>query len=214
MPKQTANAPKPDLLCIGDVIEVGELKPPTEFSTMHSFAITLNPFQNGQKATIFLKFWPEAFTAAFDPQSIEPNRELPTRWTRKEEGLIDTPELLLNDLLYDKFRTHSKFIGSDSGDAVLQVLVGDKWDAYNEAFAALEAAGKLDPETIRQTTAQFIRGATCIYRMRQQFRDGKLGQFYDVAQLYPLTDENLKRLTKDNSRRKTVVTFEVDEVAA
>lgn len=216
MPKTTANAPKPDLYCAGEVGQVGELQEPSDKSPLHSFAVDLNPWQNGQKAKVFLKFFPEAFESTFDPASIEPDRELPGYFQRIREGIPTTEEHLANDLLYSKFSAHSKFIGSDAGDAFLQVAVGDAWDAYNEALLALERADKLNAESIRQVTSQFITGKPVIYRLKQQYRDGKLGQFYDIAAFYPATDENFKRFSRQGfkpGKRPAFSTFDFAEEA-
>jgi hypothetical protein len=208
MPKTTSVAVKPDVICIGEVGEVGELKEPREGGRYHSFAIGLNPYQNGQKATVFFRFWPEAFAKNFDPKSIEPDFGM-----KKGESAE-------NDEKRSRHFVHTLNIGSEAGDAFLQVLVGDKWDEYNTVLENQEtSADGLDSEKIRQITAQFIAAKPVIYRLAQQTRPNEQGERvrqdrYEVKSLFAVNDANLKRFRKENfvnAKRPTIVTFEVEE---
>lgn len=198
--KPATATPKPRRACVGKVGGIGEVKAPGDGRLYHSVAVELLPEQSGLKATVFLRFWPEAFST--DPDTLAPNPSLKKGADPK------------NDELRSRYFTYQLNIASSDRPAYLQGLVGpQKWPDFVAALEAQCPNGKVDPEKFRAALAKFASGNGVAYVLKQSTRkDESTGKVmlqdnYEVGSVLPLTREiadGLVRQAKNSANHKDV----------
>lgn len=177
---------RPTLVCIGKVGEYGALAEPKEGKLYHFVPIEIVPLFSGLGATFRLLFWPEILT-------YDSERDAPDMRLKKGQNAE-------NDKKSSRYFVYSNNIAHEDGTAHLQVLLGEKFEAFAAEVAAAAEGDVIPPETFRAILMKFLPVGTQIgYVLKQQKSktedgDTKLEDRYEVAYFWPMTDDGVKTI--------------------
>jgi len=187
---------KPDLICLGEVREVGEPKL-SESGSLYYLPIEIQSAQ-APDATFYFLFRPEWFRADFDPSVLRQQDEQ----ARKEaEDLGETPPP-------SQYALYCRFIAYQGQPAALQILAGDQFEKLASTFDQIPP-DQITPEIVAAVLREFLVGNEVGYILRQR-RDREtreLTEYYGIHRLFPA--ERYKDYERPNPRRRhpAVVTW-------
>jgi hypothetical protein len=158
--KKAQAAAKPRLACLGKITTIADVKEPQNGGLYHHIPIEITPVQAGQKATLRLLFWPEAFVT--DPDSLSYDGT-------KKKGVDKA-----NDENRSRSFVYRRNLSSESDDAFLQVLIAGKEKEFFEALGKVLVKGRVEPAEFRKVLVSFIANKDIAYVLRQeaQKKDG------------------------------------------
>jgi hypothetical protein len=177
----------PDLACIGLVKKVGEVYLSTK-EVYHVLPVEIEAKFGGRDGLFFYLFQPSWFGAKFDPET-----------------------LLKEDKKGTRYGMYRRYVNDEKRPSVLACLVGEEFDKLAAEFDAL---GEVNEKHVEEIIRQYAVGRDVGYVMTQRTdpETKELMEQYNIKSFFPLTDEELKRVTEqagsEKRRKPLVVTWD------